>query len=112
MFSNGEKVVCINDNFPAAVRALYTELPAKGRTYTVRDCELGRAKMTGDKQRGWGSATWKVLLVEIVNGVDPSTTGPRGGNSELGFLADRFKPLEEVTDSNANTNKKQEPVLV
>ena len=44
MFEVGEKVVCIDDRFHPEIAFLYTDLPVKGRTYTVRECEMGRAK--------------------------------------------------------------------
>ena len=41
----GQKVVCINDRFPAVVKATYKQLPAKGVTYTIREVFLGREKV-------------------------------------------------------------------
>ena len=38
----------------------------------------------------------KVLLVELVNPVDPNTS--KGCPSELGFAARRFAPLDSLTD--------------
>ena len=94
MFEQGEKVVCIDDRFHPEIAFLYTALPEKGKTYTVRECEPGRGKWMS-AQKGWDSVDMKVLLVELVNPVDPSTT--MGCPSELGFAARRFAPLESNT---------------
>jgi hypothetical protein len=74
---------------------MYTQLPEKGRTYTVRECEMGRAKWVS-AQKGWDSVDMKVLLVELTNPLDPSTL--KGCPSELGFAARRFAPLESLHD--------------
>jgi len=94
MFEQGEKVVCIDDRFHPEIAFLYTALPEKGSTYTVRECEPGRARWVS-AQKGWDSVDMKVLLVELTNPVDPSTT--KGCPSELGFAARRFAPLESIT---------------
>ena len=95
MFEQGEKVVCIDDRFHPEIAYLYTALPEKGTTYTVRECEPGRAKWVS-AQKGWDSVDMKVLLVELVNPMDPSTA--MGCPSELGFAARRFAPLESIRD--------------
>ena len=94
MFEPGEKVVCVDDRFHPEIAFLYTALPEKGRVYTVRECEPGRAKWMS-AQKGWDSVDMKVLLVELLNPVDPSTT--KGCPSELGFAARRFAPLDSLT---------------
>jgi hypothetical protein len=94
MFEPGEKVVCVDDRFHPEIAFLYTALPEKGVTYTVRECEPGRAKWTS-AQKGWDSVDMKVLLVELTNPMDPSTA--MGCPSELGFAARRFAPLESNT---------------
>ena len=38
----GHKVVCINDSFSTLVKAIYKQLPVKGKTYTIREVFLGR----------------------------------------------------------------------
>lgn len=95
MFDIGEKVVCVDDRFHPEIAFLYTALPVKGKTYTVRDCEPGRAKWVS-AQKGWDSVDMKVLLVELTNPLDPSTL--KGCPSELGFAARRFAPLQSVPD--------------
>ncbi|HLP01045.1 MAG TPA: hypothetical protein VK163_03400 [Opitutaceae bacterium] len=86
----GQKVVCINDSFPAVVRAIYKQLPVKGVTYTIRDVFLGREKVV----KAGDSATVGLLLEELVNPPDPL----HKGQQELGFNSERFAPLEEVPD--------------
>lgn len=86
----GQRVVCINDTFPALVRAIYKQLPVKGTTYTVREVFLGREKVV----KAGDSATVGILLQELVNPPDPF----HQGKQELGFSSERFAPLEEKTD--------------
>jgi hypothetical protein len=59
----GQKVVCINDTFPALVRAIYKQLPVKGTTYTIREVFLGREKVV----KAGDSATVGLLLNELTN---------------------------------------------
>jgi hypothetical protein len=84
----GQKVVCINDSFSEFVRALYTQLPVKGDTYTIREMFLGREKIV----KGGDSATVGLLLEELVNPPDPF----HAGQQELGFSSERFAPVEEL----------------
>lgn len=86
----GQKVVCINDTFPAFIRAIYAQLPVKGDTYTIREVFLGREKVV----KGGDTATVGLLLEELVNPPDPF----HQGKQELGFSSERFAPLEEVPD--------------
>lgn len=84
----GQKVVCTNDTFNGFVKAVYGQLPQKGRTYTIRDVFLGREKIV----EGGDSATVGLLLEELVNPPDPFHVGKQ----ELGFSSERFAPLEEL----------------
>jgi hypothetical protein len=84
----GQKVVCINDDFSEFVRAVYAQLPVKGRTYTIREVFLGRERIV----KGGDSATVGLLLHELVNPPDPF----HAGGEELGFSSERFAPLEEL----------------
>jgi hypothetical protein len=84
----GQKVICINDAFPEFVRAIYKELPVKGRVYTVREVFLGREKIV----KGGDTATVGLLLEELHNPPDPF----HQGQQELGFSSERFAPLEEL----------------
>jgi hypothetical protein len=89
----GQKVVCINDTFPAVIRAIYKQLPVKGTSYTIREVFLGREKIV----RGGDSATVGLLLHELHNPPDPF----HQGQQELGFSSERFAPLEELPDEAA-----------
>ena len=84
----GQKVVCVNDTFNEFVKAVYKQLPDKGKTYTVREVFLGREKII----KGGDSATVGLLLEELVNPPDPFHVGKQ----ELGFSSERFAPLEEL----------------
>jgi hypothetical protein len=84
----GQRVVCINDAFHDFVRAIYSQLPEKGRTYTIREVFLGRERIV----KGGDSATVGLLLHELVNPPDPF----HAGKEELGFSSERFAPLSEL----------------
>ena len=84
----GQRVVCINDSFADFIKAIYAQLPVKGKTYTIREVFLGREKVV----RGGDSATVGLLLEELVNPPDPF----HAGKQELGFSSERFAPLEEL----------------
>ncbi|MDD2762916.1 MAG: hypothetical protein PHE83_02950 [Opitutaceae bacterium] len=84
----GQKVVCINDTFADFIRAIYTQLPVKGKTYTIREVFLGREKVV----KGGDTATVGLLLEELINSPDPF----HAGQQELGFSSERFAPLEEL----------------
>lgn len=84
----GQRVVCINDTFSPAIRALYQQLPTKDRIYTVREVFLGREKIV----KGGDSATVGLLLEELKNPPDPF----HQGEQELGFSSERFAPLNEL----------------
>ncbi|HUR57519.1 MAG TPA: hypothetical protein VM029_07410 [Opitutaceae bacterium] len=86
----GQKVVCINDTFTPAIRALYQQLPVKDNIYTIREVFLGREKIV----KGGESATVGLLLEELKNPKDPF----HQGEQELGFSSERFAPLNEVPD--------------
>jgi hypothetical protein len=40
----GQKIVCINDTFTDFIRAIYTQFPVKGETYTIHEVFLGRER--------------------------------------------------------------------
>ena len=93
MYEPGEKIVCVNGKFEPVHKAIYKSLPIEGNVYTVRECSLGRVR-TGGKDNG---CSFRVLLVEIVNGPDPYMNPDAA--EELGFRSDRFAPMvtEEQT---------------
>ena len=79
----GDKVVCVDDQFPPDISKLYTALPVKDVTYVVRDIRLGiNLTLEGDVS---------VLLIGLVNPKADSKSA-----LERGFRADRFRPLEEL----------------
>ena len=53
----GQKVVCIDATVSEFVRAIYAQLPTKGKTYTIREVFLGREKVVN----GGESATVGLL---------------------------------------------------
>lgn len=97
MFSTGQKVVCINDQFDPWVYDLYRALPKKDKTYTVRAIAPGRSKpqftVNDDAEIKLTGAEFDILLLlkELQNPDDPHSTLKQ----ELGFRAERFAPLEE-----------------
>jgi hypothetical protein len=95
MFTNGQRVVCINDDFPDVVRAIYRQLPVKDRTYTVRAVGVGRGQLA-PKSAGGSDGEIIVYLKELHN-PDPEARFSKGG-LELGFNSERFAPLEELPD--------------
>lgn len=84
----GQRVACVNDTFPAFVKAIYKQLPVKGRVYTIREVFLGREKIVN----GGDSATVGLLLEELTNPPDPFVANKQ----ELGFSSERFAPLDEL----------------
>lgn len=96
----GQKVVCINDTFNEFVKAVYKQLPDKGKTYTIREVFLGREKII----KGGDSATVGLLLEELVNPPDPFHVGKQ----ELGFSSERFAPLEELPPEESEVGEEAE----
>lgn len=95
----GQKVVCVNDTFSEFVKAVYKQLPDKGKTYTIREVFLGREKII----KGGDSATVGLLLEELVNPPDPFHVGKQ----ELGFSSERFAPLEELPAEEAEVGEEE-----
>ncbi len=100
MFSNGQRVVCINDDFEPWVFDLYKALPKKDKVYTVRAVRAGRSNPTfalnDDAELQMTGAEFDILLLvkELLNPDDPHSSVKQ----ELGFRAERFAPLEEVEE--------------
>lgn len=115
MFSKGQKVVCINDDFPPVAHELFERLPVKDKVYTVRAVYVGRGNYTR-AESGKRDGEIGVLLEEIVNPRDPALK--QGLNGELGFNSERFAPLHHDTEDEAAdefaeaTEEREEPVLV
>jgi len=97
MFIEGQRVACIDDQFPTWALALYTELPVKGKIYTIRGIGIGldvKAIVKDSKVPASfvGEEDLTVWLQEIVNPDHPVS------KEEYGFKASRFAPLEELTE--------------
>ena len=88
MFLPGQKVVCVNDVFPAAIKKFYWKLPVHGVTYTIREL------LPGIDTRG-EPGEMCVYLVELLNPCSDKPPYP-----ERGFKAERFRPLETDTETN------------
>ena len=97
MLQQGQKVACIDGNFPLGIEEMYVALPKEGETYTIRDITPGQGF---DLQ-----PEIAVTLVELHN--------PKGkGGLERSFNAERFAPLEEEEDFQVVEEEIHEPVTV
>ena len=83
---NGTKLVCIDDVFDATARKLYTALPVKDETYTLRGMCPGINTNLQDDEIA-------IYLEELRN---PCST--REPFREFGFKIERFVPLESETE--------------
>lgn len=81
MYSIGQKVVCIDDQFCDSAKKLYTALPVKNVTYTVRDVLPGIALDNKTHEVA-------VRLEELTN---PLNSAPIP--QERSFNIERFAPL-------------------
>jgi len=91
----GDKVVCVDDKFPPAIGKLYDALPVKDSTYVVRDIRLGiNLTLEGDVS---------VLLIGLVNPKADSKSA-----LERGFRADRFRPLQEMRETQSASHSAEE----
>ena len=106
MFQKGQKVVCINDDFPSPARKLYVQLPKKDSVYTVRAVYIGRGNYTAAGS-GRMEGEIGVLLEEIRNPTDPSLKA--GLSGELGFNSERFAPLQYNTDTEERETWQEKP---
>ncbi|MEO0416121.1 MAG: hypothetical protein AAF226_14335, partial [Verrucomicrobiota bacterium] len=100
MYQNGQKVVCINDQFDPWVFDLFKSLPKKDQVYTVRAVRAGRSnpnfEVGDDASLNITYAEYDILLLleELINPDDPHSTIKQ----ELGFRAERFAPLDEEVE--------------
>jgi hypothetical protein len=97
----GQEVVCVDDYFPGPLAKYYTNLPVKGKTYTIRTVFIGRRVM--HTRPGAADGEIGVLLQELINGKDPRNKH----GQELGFNAERFRPLETMDTSTENEDEDQ-----
>ena len=95
----GQEVVCVDDSFPGPLAKYYTNLPVKGKTYTIRAVYIGRRVM--HTKPGAADGEIGVLLQELINGKDPRNKH----GQELGFNAERFRPLETMDTSTENEDE-------
>jgi hypothetical protein len=95
IFSVGQKVICINDAFPARIVDWCDSLPVAGHIYTIRAMQVGWNRITGFSNVGF-------LLAEIVNPLSSL-------DSECGFLRERFVSWLE-TCSEAKNHDAIEPL--
>ena len=109
MFQKGQKVVCIDDEFPPHAHELFDRVPKKDSVYTVRAIYIGRGNYTKDES-GKKDGEIGVLLEEIRNPADPSLRA--GLNGELGFNSERFAPLLDDEDQILRTAEKEDKDLV
>lgn len=100
MFFEGQKVICINDGFPAWTQTTHENFPVKDEVYTIRAIMPGRGNTGGkvpkekDGELVRGTYEVCVLLAEIRN----PEFGPEGRKVEAGFNAERFSPLKELDE--------------
>ena len=84
MFTTGQKVACVDDNFAMGIEKIYKALPKKDSIYTVRDVLPGVSPQNTEGEVA-------VYLVELVN--------PANSHGiEYGFNAERFAPLQTDED--------------
>lgn len=83
MFMPGTKIVCVNADFCEAAKILYTELPKKDATYTVRDVRPGISLADGKTNEV------AVLLEELSNPLNTAKVP-----QERAFNIERFAPLD------------------
>ena len=88
MFSVGQKVVLVDDKWPATVKQLYLQLPVLDTVYVVRAVRVGvkADELIMDMRRVLEPS---LLLIGIIN-----PTNKLG--VEAGFAAHRFRSLDEL----------------
>lgn len=109
MFAKGQKVVCVNDEFPPLASLFFKALPVKDAVYTVRATYIGRGNYTR-AESGRKDGEIGVLLEEIINPRDPALKA--GLNGELGFNSERFAPLQSDVEEAKLAAEKEDAVLL
>ncbi len=97
MFQQGQRVVCVDDDFAPWVFDFFKQLPKKGQHYTIRSVGMGASNPNWNVSdegisRGETEPDFNVLVEELQNPDDPTCSFKQ----ELSFKAERFAPLEEV----------------
>jgi len=93
----GDKVVCVDDNFPDWVNKLYTSLPKGGVQYVIRATSNGVAHEAGRKP------SLVVWLLGVSNPVSEAS------GQEYGFQPRRFRLLDELKQEARQRN--HQPVM-
>ena len=101
----GQQVVCVDDHFPGPLARYYTQLPEKGKTYTIRAVYVARQIMHPSAP-GAADGELGLLLKELQNPPDPR----HRGHNELGFKAERFRTLDELKTDEAETQEQEDLV--
>ena len=109
MFTKGQKVVCINDEFPPEARKLVIDFPKKGSIYTIRALYIGRGSYFRH-QSGQKDGEIGVLLEEVLNPRDPGLM--QGLNGELGFNSERFAPVQTDESESEETEEREDHVAI
>lgn len=104
MFMQGQKVVCINDSWSQLTLSYYIALPIKDGVYTIRAIMPGRGNQQTVPPYKFTEEI-AVLLEELIN----PEYGPEGKKTEAGFNAERFVPLEELSEEQILAFNKEEP---
>jgi hypothetical protein len=88
MFSVGQKVVLVDDQWPESVKQLYFALPEKDKIYVVRAVRVGvkADELIMDLRRVLEQS---LLLVGLFNPANKLGV-------EAGFAASRFRSLDEL----------------
>lgn len=84
----GQKVICTDDSFAKPLLKLLCEVPIKGKIYTIRAIQPGRA--IAFPLAKTSPVIPSILLEELINPPDPRNKY----GAEIGFRADRFAPVE------------------
>lgn len=79
----GQKVVCVDDNFPPEIAKFYDHLPVKDTVYVIRDVTLG-VNVRGEPGE---------VCLTLIGLVNPCSNKPP--YPERGFSAERFRPLKD-----------------
>jgi len=87
----GQKVVCVDDRFPAGIERFYTALPKKDVVYVIRGVSIG--------------VNWKMepgeVCLHLIGLMNPRSERPPF--PERGFNAERFRPLDEASAIRADS---------
>jgi len=92
----GQKVTLIDDAWPDTVRLLYASLPIKGPAYVVRAVRPGQSvdALVMDYRK---QAEDSITLIGVHN--------PSDKFGEWGFAARRFRTIEELRETNRQTQE-------